>query len=100
MMLGGVIGGYCANGRLKSATAPARVMTIDSTAAKIGRSMKKWESITAPQLQHRQASGACERPGERRPWRSHAPLAGVLKPSVNAFLCPRAALPFPYAAFP
>src|SRR5579884_1515741 len=49
MMLGGVIGGYCANGRLKSATAPARVMTIDSTAAKIGRSMKKWESITAPQ---------------------------------------------------
>jgi len=33
-MLGGVIGGYCAIGSLKAATAPARVMTIDRTAAK------------------------------------------------------------------
>ena len=32
MMLGGVIGGYCATGRLTTATAPARVMTMDSTA--------------------------------------------------------------------
>ena len=41
MMLGGVICGYCAMGRLKTATPPASVMTMDSTAAKIGRSMKK-----------------------------------------------------------
>ena len=47
-MLGGVIGGYCASGRLKTATAPARVMTIDSTEAKIGRSMKKCENISYP----------------------------------------------------
>src|SRR5207248_6755001 len=45
MMLGGVIGGYCASGRLRAATAPARVMTIDSTAAKIGRLMKKCENM-------------------------------------------------------
>src|SRR5213079_3062150 len=44
-MLGGVIGGYCATGRVTAATAPARVMTIDSTAAKIGRSMKKCENM-------------------------------------------------------
>src|SRR5215207_8660044 len=47
MMLGGVIAGYCVSGRFSAATAPARVMTIDSTAAKIGRSMKKCENITA-----------------------------------------------------
>jgi hypothetical protein len=45
MMLGGVIRGYCATGKLKTATAPARVMTIDRTVAKIGRWMKKWENI-------------------------------------------------------
>ena len=49
MMLGGVICGYWASGRLKTATAPARVMTIDSTEAKIGRSMKKCENTATPQ---------------------------------------------------
>src|SRR5689334_5139059 len=58
MMLGGVIGGYCASGKLSTATPPARVITSDSTAAMIGRSMKKCENITAP----RQAS----RPGNPR----------------------------------
>src|SRR5437762_2995630 len=47
-MLGGVIGGYCASGRLTAATAPARVMTMDSTAAKIGRSIKKCENMAPP----------------------------------------------------
>src|SRR5215467_14238033 len=42
-MVGGVIGGYCATGRLKTATRPARKMTMDSTEAKIGRRMKKWD---------------------------------------------------------
>src|SRR2546421_620487 len=45
MMLGGVICGYWATGRLQAATAPARVITIDSTEAKIGRSMKKCENM-------------------------------------------------------
>ena len=48
LMLGGVIGGYWATGRLNTATAPASVMTIDSTEAKIGRSMKKCENMNVP----------------------------------------------------
>src|SRR5579884_3756245 len=43
-MIGGVICGYWATGSDWIDTAPARVMTIDSTAAKIGRSMKKREN--------------------------------------------------------
>src|ERR1019366_1883238 len=50
MMLGGVICGYCAIGSVQTATAPANVMTMDSTAAKIGRSMKKRENKVDPQL--------------------------------------------------
>src|SRR5271165_2958947 len=37
---GGVIRGYWAMGSAKRAIPPIKVMTIDSTAAKIGRSMK------------------------------------------------------------
>ena len=44
--VGGVTSGYWATGSDRAATAPASVMTIDSTEAKIGRSMKKCE-ITA-----------------------------------------------------
>src|SRR5690242_12471552 len=44
-MLGGVMGGYCATGKLNAATVPASVITIDRTDAKIGRSMKKCENI-------------------------------------------------------
>ncbi|MGA2259408.1 MAG: hypothetical protein ABSG53_32435, partial [Thermoguttaceae bacterium] len=44
---GGEIGGYCATGKENTAIPPASVMTMDSTVAKIGRSMKKCE-ITAP----------------------------------------------------
>src|SRR5690349_9090662 len=36
--------GNCAKGRLSRATPPARMMRIDSTEAKIGRSMKKREN--------------------------------------------------------
>ena len=45
---GGVIGGYWAIGRLNSAIPPVKVMTIDSTVAKMGRSMKKCEKATSP----------------------------------------------------
>ncbi len=40
--------GYCASGRWNRATPPARVITIDSTDAKIGRSMKNREITVAP----------------------------------------------------
>src|SRR5215218_3169547 len=45
--VGGVISGYCATGKFISAMAPASVTTMDSTAAKIGRSMKKRENTGA-----------------------------------------------------
>jgi hypothetical protein len=48
-MLGGVICGYWATGKLTTATAPARVMTMESTDAKIGRSIKKWENMAVVQ---------------------------------------------------
>src|SRR6185436_20769029 len=38
--------GYWATGRLNIATAPASVMTIEMTEAKIGRSMQKCEMFT------------------------------------------------------
>src|SRR4051812_5004820 len=40
---GGAMSGYCAKGSRVTATAPTITMTIDTTAAKIGRSMKKCE---------------------------------------------------------
>ena len=43
--VGGETGGYCASGRLNTASPPASVMTIDSTVAKIGRSMKNRENM-------------------------------------------------------
>jgi len=39
--VGGVTSGYCATGRLKTATPPARVITTEMTVAKMGRSIKK-----------------------------------------------------------
>ncbi len=42
--VGGVMSGYCAIGKLKTAIAPARVMMIDNTEAKMGRLMKKLEN--------------------------------------------------------
>src|SRR5882672_10833783 len=40
---GGAMSGYCAKGSRVTATAPMITMTIETTAAKIGRSMKKCE---------------------------------------------------------
>src|ERR1700730_3425125 len=43
VMVGGAISGYCATGRRANATPPRITNTIESTEAKIGRSMKKCE---------------------------------------------------------
>jgi len=39
-MIGGAISGYCATGRRENDTPPRITKTIETTAAKIGRSMK------------------------------------------------------------
>ena len=46
-MVGGVISGYWATGSVNSAIAPSSTIMSDSTEAKIGRRMKKWENFTA-----------------------------------------------------
>src|SRR5262245_65143767 len=43
LITGGAISGYCATGRRPKETAPRITNTTDTTAAKIGRSMKKRE---------------------------------------------------------
>ena len=43
VMIGGAISGYCATGRRRNATPPRITNTMETTAAKIGRSMKKCE---------------------------------------------------------
>src|SRR5215213_7487515 len=43
LMIGGAISGYCAIGSRMNDTPPRMMKTIDSTEAKIGRSMKKRE---------------------------------------------------------
>src|SRR5438132_3673008 len=60
MMLGGVMGGNCATGNVSTATTPASVMTMDSTDAKIGRSIKKCENMSPRDYG---AEGACLRSG-------------------------------------
>src|ERR1700693_638926 len=50
LMIGGAISGYWATGSLENDTAPRMTKTIDTTAAKIGRLMKKCEiRISRPQ---------------------------------------------------
>src|SRR6516162_9750895 len=48
--VGGAISGYCATGRVTRATPPPSVMNMDSTEAKIGRSMKKRENTEKASL--------------------------------------------------
>src|ERR1700749_3272349 len=43
LMIGGAISGYCATGSRENDTPPRITNTIETTAAKIGRSMKKCE---------------------------------------------------------
>src|ERR1700729_878667 len=44
LMIGGAISGYCATGKRENETPPRITNTIETTAAKIGRSMKKCET--------------------------------------------------------
>jgi hypothetical protein len=46
--VGGAISGYSEIGKDRCAMAPAIVKRIERTAAKIGRSIKKWERIRYP----------------------------------------------------
>src|SRR5665213_603964 len=48
VMVGGEISGYCAIGRRRNATAPRMTMMIETTDAKIGRSMKKCDIRIGP----------------------------------------------------
>src|SRR3974377_1260585 len=50
VMVGGAISGYCAMGRRKNATPPRIRKMMETTDAKIGRSMKKWEMRIARPL--------------------------------------------------
>src|SRR6516225_2398341 len=43
LIIGGAISGYCATGRRENETPPRMTKTIETTAAKIGRSIKKCE---------------------------------------------------------
>src|SRR2546421_4417273 len=47
--VGGTMSGNWATGSWTIARAPTRTMTMDKTAAKIGRSMKKWENFMETQ---------------------------------------------------
>src|ERR1700761_4324536 len=48
LMIGGAISGYCATGSRENDTPPRITNTIETTAAKIGRSMKKCEMRMRP----------------------------------------------------
>ncbi len=50
LMVGGAISGYCATGSRENDTPPTMTKTIETTAAKIGRSMKKCEIRIAQDL--------------------------------------------------
>ena len=69
LTVGGAISGYSDIGNARSTNAPAMVMMIARTAAKIGRSMKKWEKRTVVTLGER-----CNRHGWERSWPSVAAL--------------------------
>src|SRR4051812_22604329 len=68
--------GYCATGKVKTAMKPASVMMIDSTPAKMGRSMKKWEIKARPRAA----------PGGSRSVLLYVPLVlGAMMPDWYAF---------------
>src|SRR6266849_9642503 len=110
MMLGGVICGYWATGSVGIATNPVRTMTMDSTAAKIGRLMKKRENtayaqsgqrelVTRPAFLARWSCGSPflwrrqESPGGGIAWR-WSPGFSRLKPGLQRQTVPPAGASF------
>src|SRR5690606_18077340 len=75
--VGGVISGYCATGSMKAATPPISTMTIDTTQAKIGRSMKKRESIGSLSLGGIDQQTGGSRPRRLSPARHHRNCHGA-----------------------
>src|SRR6204780_2740208 len=64
LMIGGAISGYCATGSRENDTPPRITNTIETTAAKIGRSMKKCEMrivLASPRLGFVRLFGFCWR---------------------------------------
>src|ERR1700674_1913980 len=83
LMMGGAISGYCAIGRRINATPPRIKNTIETTDAKIGRSMKKCE-IRIDRLRPLRASlaGLPRTPGLLLALPAH--LVGVPNPAQPA----------------
>src|SRR5262245_2549744 len=80
-MVGGATSGYWAIGSCDRATVPTMTMTTDSTVAKIGRSMKKCESIG---LLRCGTVSRCGRSPDRatvgRPWHSRREAQQATRP--------------------
>ncbi len=66
LIKGGAISGYCAIGRRENDTAPRITNTIEITAAKIGRSMKKCEMRIPASVRLRLRGVLVRRRGSRR----------------------------------
>ena len=77
--VGGVMSGYWAIGSEGIATPPASTMTIDSTAAKIGRSMKKREITSAAFVE----SLAEPNPFQSRRTREAIGFVGILRSAMR-----------------
>ena len=78
LMTGGAISGYCATGRRAKATPPRITKMIETTAAKIGRSMKKCE------MRIYDISGRGLAPGLSRPLPRRGPCAAAEAPAPPA----------------
>src|SRR4051812_16989881 len=95
--VGGVMSGYCATGSMKAATPPITTITIDSTQAKIGRSMKNLAISSAPQLflrrdGHRDYPGHHDLPAAQA---QHPPHHDLVRRAESLAHRPQAVLPRP-----
>jgi hypothetical protein len=95
---GGLISGYWATGRLTSASVPAKAIRMDTTAAKIGRSMKKRLNMN-PCLR---PEGAVENSPGRQPWVSGEGMPDCASPegAAPAGVAPSGLRPFHVAVQP
>ena len=84
LMIGGAISGYCATGRRENDTPPMITKKIETTAAKIGRSMKKCEMrITAYQSALTSPAGLAVRRAPRRRRVAPASSAATFMPGAR-----------------